>query len=54
MLALLADGWGLREIASCMGLSERQARRCRDRAREACGASTTYQAVAIYVARRAG
>lgn len=54
VLALYAEGFGLREIAQQLALTERQVRRIKDRAREKLGASTTASAVAILVRFRVG
>jgi DNA-binding CsgD family transcriptional regulator len=52
VLLMLADGHGLREIATCLGVSWRIARRDRDRARVKLEAVTTTHAVAIVVRLR--
>lgn len=52
VLLLLADGCGIREIAHRLGLSERQAIRRRDAAREKLGKPTTTAAVAFLVTVR--
>jgi DNA-binding CsgD family transcriptional regulator len=52
VLLLIGDGHGLREIATCLGVSWRVARRDRDRARVKLEAVTTTHAVAIVVRLR--
>lgn len=53
VLLLIGDGLGLREIACRLSISERQARRCRDRGREKLDRPTTTSAVAFLVTLRA-
>jgi FixJ family two-component response regulator len=53
VLLLIADDWGLREIARELGITERQARRARDSARAKLGRATTAGAVADVVRLRA-
>jgi len=52
VLLLLADGFGMREIAARLGITERQAIRRRDTAREKLGRPTTTAAVAYLVTLR--
>lgn len=53
VLTMLADGMGIREIAYRLGITERQAIRRRDKAREKLGRPTTTAAVAFLVVLRA-
>ena len=52
VLLLIGDGLGMREIGALLSLSERQVRRCRDRARERLEAPTTTAAVVRVVLAR--
>lgn len=52
VLLLIGDGMGLGEIALLMSMSERQVRRCRDRARTRLAAPTTTAAVVRVVLAR--
>ena len=52
VLDLLADGCGEREIAGRMRLTVFTIRAHKANARRKLGASTTYQAMAIYIAAR--
>lgn len=54
VLAMIAEGFGLREIGARLGISWRTARNHRNNARGKLGASTTPQAVAIFIAAKAG